>query len=113
MSLDQYTEQQLMDEVLNRRIEDELGFEDLEYCEDCRHFTPYTRRGEVPETYNACGRKHTMKFRTPEGWEGPYGGGFYRRFCSDRLPIEPPAPPKPPEQPVGLPDWKPTILKKD
>lgn len=113
MSLIGYTDQQLMDELLERRLEEEREGEDREYCHDCAHFTPWKRRGEMPDDYNACSKKHQMRFHMPEPWEAPEDGGFYKRICSDRKgiePIPPPAPeppPAPPEPPIGREGWKP------
>lgn len=109
MSLDRYTDQELMDELLNRRLDREEGEEGRVYCDDCKHFKCWTKRGEVPEDYNPCSKGHTMRFHMPEGWEDPHGGGYFRRVCSDRADRPPPAPPKPPEPPPaplnGRPDW--------
>ncbi|OZB22685.1 MAG: hypothetical protein B7X51_14785, partial [Pseudomonas sp. 34-62-33] len=57
MSLEHYTDQQLMDELLNRRIEKEAG-EPTDYCHDCQRFTPWTKRREPPDDYNPCGLGH-------------------------------------------------------
>jgi len=112
MSLEHYTDQQLMDELLNRRVERERG-EPAEYCHDCQRFKPWTKRGDPPDDYNPCSLGHALRFHLPEGWEDPHGGGFYRRICSDRKATPPPAPPKPEEPkepPRGRPDWQPRTI---
>ncbi|TKD30031.1 hypothetical protein [Azotobacter chroococcum] len=125
MSLDAYTDQQLMDELLNRRLERE-NEQPIEYCEDCQHFKVWTKPirrswndirrvvGDVPDDYNPCSRGHSMLFRMPEEWEGPHADcGYYRRACCDRKPIPPPDPPKPkpaPEPARGTPGWKPRTI---
>ncbi|MGV6475405.1 hypothetical protein [Azotobacter vinelandii] len=112
MSLDAYTDQQLMDELLNRRLERE-NEQPIEYCEDCQRFKPWTKRGEVPESYNPCSLGHAMRFKMPEPWDDPHDGGFYRRVCSDRKQIPPPDPPEPepkPEPAKGFPGWTPRTI---
>lgn len=85
MSLESFTDQQLMDELLNRRIEKAMGQEDIQYCHDCERFKPWAGRRDAPETYNPCSVGHELKFRMLEEWEGPHDEhGFYRRVCSDR-----------------------------
>lgn len=103
MSLDHFTDQQMLDELLERRVERELGGENLEYCHDCRHFKPWGRKSEPPDDYNPCQRKHSMRFRMPEEWEDPHADhGYYRRVCSDRAPLPPPRPqPEPDPPPPG------------
>ncbi len=109
MSLDHYTDQALIDELLNRRLEKERGWDNVEYCHNCARFKPWTRRGEPPADYNPCGLGHKLHFRMPEDWEDPHcEHGFYRRICSDRAVIEPPAPgrrPPPAVPPRGRPGW--------
>lgn len=110
MSLDAYTDQQLMDELLERRLEREQADEPKDYCHDCRHFKPWTKRGDPPDSYNPCSKGHKMRLHIPEAWEDPHAGGYFKRVCSDRAEIPPPPPPKPekpPEPPRGRPDWKP------
>lgn len=110
MSLDGYTDQQLMDELLERRLERELADEPRPWCHDCRNFQPWKKRGEVPDGYNPCSKRHAMRFHFPEGWEGPEETGYYRRHCGDREQLPPPKPPKPEkpkEPPRGRPDWIP------
>lgn len=113
MSLDQFTDQQLQDELLNRRLEREQVDEPKDYCDECQHFKCWTKRSDPPDSYNPCSHGHAMRFHFPEGWEDPHSGGYFRRICSDRLPVEPPPPPAPevpPEPPRGQPDWKPSTV---
>lgn len=93
MSLDNFTDQELMDELLNRRAEKELGFADIQYCHDCERFTPWSGRGDPPDSYNPCSKGHKMQFHMLEPWDGPHDEhGFYRRICSDRT-VRPAIPP--------------------
>lgn len=98
-----------MDELLERRVERELGSDNLEYCHDCRHFKAWTKRSDPPDDFNPCRLKHSMRFRMPEEWEDPHADhGYYRRVCSDRKPIEPPKPKPEPEDPPPdppIPPW--------
>ncbi|WP_039804017.1 hypothetical protein [Azotobacter chroococcum] len=117
MSLDAYTDQQLMDELLNRRLERE-NEQPIEYCEDCQHFKAWTKPirrswndirrvvGDVPDDYNPCSRGHSMLFRMAEEWEGPHADyGYYRRACGDRK-----QEPQDPEPARGLPGWTPRTV---
>ena len=89
MTLERFTDQELMDELLNRRVEQELGFDGIQYCDDCVRFKLWRGRGDPPDSFNPCGAGHQVKFRAPEEWEGPHGEyGFYRRICSDRREAE-------------------------
>lgn len=101
MSLDRYTDQQLVDELMNRRLERELGqdSEEIRYCDECVHFRFWTRRSEVPEDYNPCSAGHMTVFRYPMEGEAPDAEyGHYRRSCRDREQRQPP-PPAPPAGP--------------
>ena len=113
MSLDNYTDQALMDELLNRRFEREQGHDGVRYCVECTRFVPWQKRSDPPDTYNPCSAGHKMNFRMPEEWEGPHGEyGFYRRICSDRALPAPPPKPKPPEPPKGRQDWAASMIIK-
>lgn len=112
MSLDAYTDQQLMDELLNRRMERELADDGNPptYCDNCAHFVTWDqrkpkRRTDKLDDYNPCSLRHTMRFKVPEEWEGPHADyGYYRRACSDRKEIQPPEPE------IGVPGWKPRTV---
>lgn len=111
MNIEDASDQALRDELEERAKERALRDNDEEVpsCEDCARFKPWRGRGEVPETYNPCSKRHAMRFRMPEPWENPHAGGFYRLVCSDRKDPEPPKPPptEPPLEPGprGWPNW--------
>lgn len=110
MTLDAYTDQQLMDELLERRLEREQEDVPKPWCDECRHFKAWKKRGDPPDTYNPCSKSLVMRFHFPEPWEDPHEAGYFRRNCSDRAEIppkpKPKQPPEPPEPPRdGRPDW--------
>lgn len=115
MNIEDASDQALRDELEERALERTLldrGV-DLLPCEECRYFKAWTRRGDPPETFNPCSKRHTMRFRMPEPWEDPHSGGYFRLVCSDRQeppppepePVEPPPKWPPDPGPRGTPDW--------
>ncbi|MCO7058297.1 hypothetical protein [Pseudomonas juntendi] len=110
MNIEDASDQALRDELEERareRTMRERG--EVESCEDCARFKPWTSRRTMPEDYNPCSKRHAMRFRMPEPWEDPHDGGFYRLVCSDRKerPPPPPEPVEPPPKPGprGWPNW--------
>lgn len=110
MNIEDASDQALRDELEERareRYVRDLG--GVEACEECAHFKAWTRRGDPPETYNPCSKRHAMRFRMPEPWEDPHAGGYYRLVCSDRQEPPPPPPPGKPQPkvaPRGVPGWE-------
>lgn len=111
MSLDHYTDQQLMDELLERRSQREAedSGEGIPWCDECVHFKAWTRRGDPPENYNPCQQRNTMRLKIPGFGDDPHETGFYKRHCVDRKERPPPKPKPavmPPEPPLdGRPGW--------
>jgi hypothetical protein len=55
------------------------------WCHDCDNYVAWNdkpRKGEMPDSFNACTKGHTMKFVAPEDFDDEYG--FYLRVCADR-----------------------------
>lgn len=114
MNLETFTDQQLLDELLNRRTDRDMSDEDRISCEDCRNFKIWTKRSDPPDSYNPCGLGHSMRFHMPEGWEDPHSGGYFRAICSDRVVVDQQKteiqPDEPEWPPRGHTKWKPKTV---
>ncbi|MGZ0026416.1 hypothetical protein [Stenotrophomonas sp. S4] len=88
-ALQQFTTDQLLEELVRRRTQKAKDLEGVPSCEDCRHFRYWITTSDPPRTYNPCEKNMTMRFDMPTEWEGPHPGiGYYRRICPHRSPVE-------------------------
>lgn len=87
MSLENYTDNELLEELVRRRniAADEKP---KQWCEDCKNFVCWTEKNDPPDGYNPCSKKHEMKFFMPE-CPAVEACGFYRTICSDRHSVQP------------------------
>ncbi len=75
---------QLIEELARRQNEAPCAKPD-HWCHDCGNYVAWydlPRKGEMPDSFNACTKGHAMKFIAPEEFDAEYG--FYRRVCADR-----------------------------
>lgn len=88
-SLDSVSDEALLRELRRRLlIAAQDRDEPTEWCDDCKHFRPWTSDKPVPENYNPCAFRHEVKFAMPREEDGPHGPyGFYRIICLDRVEI--------------------------
>jgi len=84
MTLSQFSENELLEELARRKNEREKEPQ-ITYCDDCRNFIPWRDRFDLmPDDYNPCRQGHKMKFKMPAYGEDPHEFGFYRNVCADR-----------------------------
>jgi hypothetical protein len=87
--LQQFTTDELLEELVRRRTQKAKDLDGVPSCEDCKHFRFWTNTGDAPRSYNPCAKKMQMSFDMPEEWEGPHAGnGYYRRVCQHRAAVE-------------------------
>lgn len=85
--LDSFSTSQLLEELQRRQNAVEATDEITDWCEDCAHFRFWNGRSEPPKTYNPCGKRHQVRFRTPKSMSDVFDNcGFYRLVCEDRKP---------------------------
>ena len=89
MHLRDYSDDDLLAELLRRRNAKESEEPIEHWCHDCIQFKGNPR---ATDTYNPCQKKHVMNFHFPEEWESPEDNGFYRRACPDFVERPPPPP---------------------
>lgn len=85
IDLNQFTDDQLLEELVKRRNGDDAGRrDDITFCDTCDHFVPMAGLSEKQaQGYNPCSFGHDLNFRTPTGYSDEFG--FFRRVCADRL----------------------------
>lgn len=80
-----FSDDQLLEEILRRRNGDDDGRrDDISFCDQCDHFVPWAEDTDMPKQYNPCSFGHDLQFRTPIGYDC-VSWGFFRRVCPDRL----------------------------
>jgi len=80
-----FTDDELLEEIIRRRNARDRDGPEVKWCDECRRFVPWRDGLNVPENYNPCANRHAMKFRSPAGYNAPFG--FYRTLCPDRQEI--------------------------
>jgi len=84
-TLEDFSEDELIEELARRRNARQVSKPDR-WCCDCANFRYWKGRGEPPDDYNPCQKKHVMEFVVPEDYcDEDYG--YYRRVCADRTEI--------------------------
>ena len=78
-------------EELARRSNEHRTSQPRDWCENCTHFIAWaegkTPDAPMPDDYNPCAMRHTMRFQVPES-VGDTDYGYYRSVCADRQPRE-------------------------
>ena len=87
-TLAMFSDDELIEELArrsNNRDARDIEANDVgRWCHDCGNFNTWKRPGEPPESFNPCGKRHTMSLYLPKDHESPEVGGFFRRVCADR-----------------------------
>jgi len=79
-----FTDDQLLTELMRRRNTKAVEAPE-HWCHDCARFVTWDqapRKGQMPDNFNPCTRKHEMQFNAPAEIDDEYG--FYRTICVDR-----------------------------
>ena len=82
--LAEFSDDELFEEIVRRRNGDDEGNRgDIQFCDQCDHFVPWSDGSAVPPQYNPCSFGHDLHFRTPVGYTDDWG--FFLRVCAVRL----------------------------
>ena len=81
MELAAYSDEALLEELV-RRKNGRSNREPENWCDECHNFKHWAGKGDPPDTFNPCKKKHEMQFWMPADYEMPHG--FYRMVCGDR-----------------------------
>lgn len=81
MSLEEYSSQELKEELARRMLGDRPP-PIRKWCDECTHFVAWKEDSEPPADFNPCSKGHKMRFRVPtppmdDQW------GFYKPGCKD------------------------------
>lgn len=82
--LDNFSDDELLEELVRRRNSEMKGRKPARWCEECLNFRTWSERSAVPADYNPCAKSHQMAFHTPTAWQSPECFGHYRTICTDR-----------------------------